>query len=139
MMDMEQQNKIRMIRRSRGMTQKQLAEAIGTSMPQINRLEWGNRKLTVEWLNKIANALKCHPSELFTEIEQEGKNKDKAVMMAIEMAYRFVSEQHITLSPPQFSALCLALAEDFAEDPTAATEENARRFLKAYYRGLSLR
>lgn len=60
-------NRIRQIRENRSFSQTQLAEMIGTSQPTINRLEKGQRKLTVEWMQKIAAALQVAPSDLLPE------------------------------------------------------------------------
>ncbi len=57
-------NRIREIREQRGLTQAQLAEAIGTTQPTIYRLELGRRKLTVEWMQKIAKALNVNTADL---------------------------------------------------------------------------
>jgi phage repressor protein C with HTH and peptisase S24 domain len=54
---MEKPNFLAAHREAAGLADHELAEAIGTSQPQINRLENGKRKLTVEWLEKIARAL----------------------------------------------------------------------------------
>lgn len=39
------------------LTQQELADAVGTSQPQIRRLEAGERKLTKEWAERLAPAL----------------------------------------------------------------------------------
>ncbi len=46
------------LRKEKNMTQKQLAEQIGTSQPAIARLESGNyRNLSLSFLRKVAEAL----------------------------------------------------------------------------------
>ncbi|MBS1067162.1 helix-turn-helix domain-containing protein [Gluconobacter cerinus] len=52
---MKTKNSIREIRELRGFSQAWVAEALGTSQSQIDRLEKGQRRLTVEWLNKLAD------------------------------------------------------------------------------------
>lgn len=51
-------SKIKDLREKLGITQAGLAEMIGTSQPQIRRLEIGDRKLTKEWAERLAPALK---------------------------------------------------------------------------------
>jgi transcriptional regulator with XRE-family HTH domain len=58
------QNRIREIREAKGLSQPQLAEKVGTSQPQMDRLEKGQRRLTQEWMQRIAKALKCEPGDL---------------------------------------------------------------------------
>lgn len=48
------------------MADHELAEKIGTSQAQINRLENGKRKLTVDWLQRIGAALGRTPEELLS-------------------------------------------------------------------------
>lgn len=57
-------NRITEIREQRGLTAKQLAEKIGTTEATISRLATGQRKLTEEWMRKIAKALDVSPTDL---------------------------------------------------------------------------
>lgn len=57
-------NRIRELRERRDMTQDALATAAGTSKMQISRLERGERRLTQNWMERIAAALGVHPAEL---------------------------------------------------------------------------
>lgn len=57
-------NRIREIRKSKGVSAEELAARVGTSPTQVRRLETGSRKLTVEWMRSIAEALGVHPAEL---------------------------------------------------------------------------
>lgn len=56
-------NPVRSFREKAKLTQAQLAERVGTSQPQIKRLETGERKLTKEWAERLAPALGV-PAEL---------------------------------------------------------------------------
>lgn len=49
--------KIAELREARGWSRPQLAERMGTSAQQLERLEKGQRKLTLEWITKAATAL----------------------------------------------------------------------------------
>ena len=55
---------IRRLRERKGLSQAQLAELVGTSAPQILRLEKGRRKLTVDWAERIAPHLGVAAFEL---------------------------------------------------------------------------
>lgn len=50
-------NEIAKYRESKGYSQARLAEMIGSSQPQINRLENSQRKLSKEWAERLAPAL----------------------------------------------------------------------------------
>jgi phage repressor protein C with HTH and peptisase S24 domain len=64
-------NKIRALRIARDWSQEQLASAVRpkTSQPQIDRLERGERRLTQEWMARIAAALHVDPAALLPDQE----------------------------------------------------------------------
>jgi phage repressor protein C with HTH and peptisase S24 domain len=51
-------------REHRGLTQEQLAEAAGTGKMQISRLERAERRLTVDWMIRLAKPLGLEPADL---------------------------------------------------------------------------
>lgn len=57
-------NRIRQLREAAHLTLDALAEMVGTTNQQISHLERGKRRLTVEWMEKLAKALNCHPWSL---------------------------------------------------------------------------
>ena len=57
-------NRIRELREARALTQAGLAQLAATTPQQIGRLEEGKRRLTVEWLIRLARALGCSPADL---------------------------------------------------------------------------
>ena len=74
------ENRIREWRKARGMTLKQLAESVGTSNQQISHLEKGRRRLSLEWMERIADALGCHPSDLLGDPAQPRNERERAMM-----------------------------------------------------------
>jgi len=61
-------NRIKELREQRGLTLQQVADAAGTSLQQIQRLENGHRRLTDDWMRRIAPALGVHPAALLLEL-----------------------------------------------------------------------
>jgi DNA-binding Xre family transcriptional regulator len=59
---------------------KRLAELIGTSNQQISHLEKGRRRLTLDWMERIAKALECHPSDLFAGGTRLQNEKERAMI-----------------------------------------------------------
>ena len=57
-------NRIRVLREARSLSLEELAVEVGTTNQQISLLENGKRRLTVEWLLRLSQALTCHPWEL---------------------------------------------------------------------------
>lgn len=64
------QNRVRELREARGWTQADLARRIrrhpATTANQVSRLETGDRRLTQEWIQLIADALGCDPGNLLS-------------------------------------------------------------------------
>ncbi|MEW5729988.1 MAG: LexA family transcriptional regulator [Pseudomonadota bacterium] len=58
------QNRIREVREAQKLSLEELAQRIGTSRQQVHKLEKGERKLTQEWMWRIANALEVNPLAL---------------------------------------------------------------------------
>lgn len=59
-----QQHFIKEWREARRLTQEQLAGILGTSKTQISRLEHSHRRMTVDWLERIARALRVNRVDL---------------------------------------------------------------------------
>jgi len=57
-------NRIKEIRKRQGLTLKGVGDLVGAAPIQIKRLEDGDRRITVEWLERLAPALKCSPIDL---------------------------------------------------------------------------
>jgi len=58
------QNRIGVVRRAKGMSQTELAEAVGTTRAQIYRLEKGKRGLSLDWMTRVARALDVKVADL---------------------------------------------------------------------------
>lgn len=74
-------NMIRSLREKLDISQEKLAARVGTSQPQIKRLEAGERKLTKEWAERIAPHLGVNPEELLFGVPssaQLAKEPEKA-------------------------------------------------------------
>lgn len=61
------QNRIGVLRRERGLSLAALAKAAGTTKAQIQKLERGDRRLSLEWMERLAGALQVKPSDLLPE------------------------------------------------------------------------
>ena len=59
--------KLKKARLEKGMTLDELAKGAGTTFQQINKLEKGERKLSLEWIERIAPALGISPAALLPD------------------------------------------------------------------------
>ncbi|MEZ5691439.1 MAG: helix-turn-helix domain-containing protein [Rickettsiales bacterium] len=66
-MEIHNKNQIKNLRESYGLTLEQLAERAGTTNQQISMLEKGQRKLTWDWMVRLAKALNCRPIDIVEE------------------------------------------------------------------------
>jgi transcriptional regulator with XRE-family HTH domain len=83
-------NKISEIRLDRGLSQEKLAQLTHTTNQQIGRLEMGTRRLTYEWMVRLAEALECHWSELATD-DSSAPNKTEQGLLK---TFRNLDQSH---------------------------------------------
>jgi repressor LexA len=57
-------NRLREIRLRRGMTLQQIADLCNTAFQEISKLERGERRLTADWMDRLARALRVDRDEL---------------------------------------------------------------------------
>lgn len=60
-------NRIKDWRLKRGWSMQQLADKADTTRSQIDKLERGERRLTVDWMKRLADPLGCAPAELMPD------------------------------------------------------------------------
>ncbi len=70
-----QSHPLRDIRLSRGMTLEELAEISSLSPSYLSRLESGTRRLNVDTINRLSQALNCDPSALLAVDERWGQHR----------------------------------------------------------------
>jgi len=64
-------NRIRHFRSLRHLRLRELAERVGTTPQTISRLETGNMTLSVDWMQKLADALEIHPADLLEQPDRQ--------------------------------------------------------------------
>lgn len=69
-------NRIRELREASRISSYELAERVGTTQSQISRLETGERRLTEDWMRRIARALNVAPSDLIATATMAEFNED---------------------------------------------------------------
>lgn len=119
------------LRESRGWSRPELGRRCrpATSGSQIERLEKGERKLTVEWIERLAAAFNLDPAELIAgESQQFTLTEQVADEVALRLA-RFVlrgDEPHAEIAKG-LSILIQDLSELFARNPEAYRDPVAAR------------
>lgn len=64
-------SRIKLLRTANGMTQEQLAEALGISRQKFARIENGNNSITLDILSKIAEALDVTVNDITKVLDEE--------------------------------------------------------------------
>ncbi len=70
---------VRTLRMRKGLSQQQLAEAIGTSQPHIARIERGMDNLNIDTCRRLVRVLEVDMNTLDGALLQQQKNNDKKV------------------------------------------------------------
>tara|TARA_R110000737_G_C14503509_1_gene472376 strand:+ start:391 stop:702 length:312 start_codon:yes stop_codon:yes gene_type:complete len=78
-------NNVAKIRKSKNLSQAELADLAGVEQPTISKLERGNESVTLRTIQAVANALQVPLSDLFLERSEAER--------AIVQAYRSLPEQ----------------------------------------------
>ena len=78
---MSLKNRIRIMREARGWSLEMLALQSGTTNQQISLLEAGKRRLTVDWLLRLSDALNCHPWELVDHVLPKPPESREVVLL----------------------------------------------------------
>ena len=126
---------IRRARDAEGLSRPQLARRVTppTSSQQIERLEKGQRKLTLEWVEKIAKALKIDPSDLLApELSRAHAviSLDEQVADEVARTLAAAATGDPDPAPGIVQALSLMLRElieTFSEHPQAASDVQVAR------------
>lgn len=71
-------HKLHLLRIQKNLSLQALAEKIGTTKSQVDKLEKGDRRLTIEWLQKLCEALDVTPATLFEG--EEGDNPASLIL-----------------------------------------------------------
>lgn len=99
----EQMINIREVRKSKGITQSELAETLMMSRPYLSQLETGRRRLSTELQDLIAQALSVNPDDL-VKISGATESEEKLIIRTyrrltrtqqknwIAMARRFIAQ-----------------------------------------------
>lgn len=89
-------DRIRKVRTDRGMTQQELAEAIGLkSRSSINKIEMNTYEPGLEQIKRIARALNCDPDYLVFGQEDDVDEEIKRLMSRLSAEKKEEALQHL--------------------------------------------
>lgn len=76
------ENSISALRNAKGLTQTDLAHAIGTTLNNLGKLERGTRRLNIDWIEKIAGALDVEPYEVLMPVKAQAPKEPAQALNA---------------------------------------------------------
>jgi len=76
-------NNLPALRARKGWSQTDLANAIGTTLNTLGKLERGERPLSSDWLEKMARALDCAPFEIIAPADLLPSDEELADMLRL--------------------------------------------------------
>jgi transcriptional regulator with XRE-family HTH domain len=76
------QTRIAFLRKEKGLSLEDVARAAGTTKAQIQKLERGDRRLSLEWMGRLARAMNTKISELLPpeELAQPPESEETAIL-----------------------------------------------------------
>lgn len=76
------QTRIAILRKEKGLSLEDVAKAAGTTKAQIQKLERGDRRLSLEWMRRLARAMDTKVSELLPpeEVVQAQETGEDAIV-----------------------------------------------------------
>lgn len=131
-------NNIKTERLKQKLSQRKLAEIIGTSQQQIDLLEKGDRKLTLEWIERIAEGLGISPFELLPEIwgdQESTSGLDRNLMNDIFIAIDDILSAK-SMTALEKSKLVAILYDEYSYLPQDNRKEKIVDFAKLYLKTL---
>ena len=134
-------NRVREWRHRRELSIEELARRSRTSPSQISKLERGQRRLTVEWMSRLAKALGCRSEDLLppeprpSEGSASAQPLDRELLRRMGRALmRYLREEKLDLAPPRFLDTAIALHDLIAARPPAHRRDELPPELKSVIR-----
>jgi transcriptional regulator with XRE-family HTH domain len=135
-------NRVREWRHRRELSIEELARRSRTTASQISKLERGQRRLTVDWMGRLAKALGCRSEDLLPPEPAApggaGRPLDRELLRRMGRALkRYLKEERLDLSPSRFLETAIALHDLIAARPPSKSREELPAELKSVIRLIS--
>ena len=141
---MQLMNRVREWRQRKGLSIEELARRSRTTASQISKLERGERRLTVEWMTRLAKGLGCRREDLLPDETEAsarhvpGLPLDRELLRRMARALtRHLHEEGLTLSPQRFLETAMALHDVVGAKASSKSSEELPAELKPVVRLIS--
>jgi len=108
-------DRIRQLRKARGITQTELASAIGLTFQQVQKYEKARNRISASKLAKIATIFDVDVAELFRgQVFAANGNIDEGDMVEVKQLLSFVNEMPTDVNR-HFKDLLLSIADQYPQ------------------------
>lgn len=92
-------NRIRELRELAGLSMDELAERLGTSRQQVSKHEHGQRRLTIQWLQRYAMALGVTPADIMAapDLADPRSEVEPATIEGMQQLSRAIASRGLAL------------------------------------------
>jgi len=129
------ENRIREVRKARGLGLNDLAKKIGVSMSAMSKLETGQMQLTVRYLEKISKALEVSPASLLPS-DPGGPSSINNTLLAevLTVVKDIINQKNLDIDSARHAAIVTRLYETFLNraEATAADVRSEANNIIAY-------
>jgi transcriptional regulator with XRE-family HTH domain len=118
------ENRIREVRKARGLGLADLAKKIGVSMSAMSKLETGQMQLTVRYIDKISKALNVAPAALLPS-DPGGPSLINNSLLAevLTVVKEIINQKNLDIDPARHAAIVTRLYETFLAKAEASSAE----------------
>ncbi len=116
---------IRLRRKSLGMSQSALGEAVGLTFQQVQKYERGKNRVSFSKLAGIATALQCRIADLIEGLEDGGDAEpgdDRAALLGETGALELL-QTYASVKSPRLRRAIISLAKGLSDQPEDVAEE----------------
>ena len=116
---------IRLRRKSLGMSQSALGEAVGLTFQQVQKYERGKNRVSFSKLAGIATALQCRIADLIDGLEDGGDAEpgdDRAALLG-ETGALDLLQTYASVKSPRLRRAIISLAKGLSDQPEEAAED----------------
>lgn len=120
--DYQTANNLRAWREHRGLSQSELGKLVDTTQAVISHLEKAERKLSTQWLHRLASALRIQPGHL---VDYDPRTLDRSTLDLIEAAAAIAEEDR------PFTKELIDTAAGIAPEDRETAMKVLKQFLKS--------
>ena len=120
-------NNLKALRNEKGFTQEQLGDHIGVSKQAVWKWENGERPITIEVAERLAEKLECRVQDIDPTLEPRPDIKRELLRKVMDAGFSYLEENKYLLSAQETSVFVISLYDNVnnSEDHVTTEQINA--------------